>query len=509
MFTEANVKLSDDMAKKIKQNPELQKILLDLEVKLESGELKGTWNNVFAAGRKLRSHISGFHQDDTPKADQSGRNIEPEESFNVSSLFLRYIISYHYEEYQKLENVSREISFEVSESMTDRKLKIFAHKDVDKNTFSKTVDKFIDFYQNQNQKMLQEIIPKENKDIIFKALTKFSLIIDSVQNKDKMVIYGERDKVQEALKFLKSKDTYSTTSTASSSSAPKEETRGSSSKEATRAISPNSKSPAEEKVIVDKLSCVLYEIVKVCVYQSDITKETADVIVNPANGELKHIGGAAAAIVKAGGKIIQDESNSFMKARRYQNLRAGEVAITHAGNLPCKFIIHAVGPQWADYYFKDSAKRDLYNAVCKCLTTASQNGATSISIPAISSGIYGVPVIICADVLFTAVTDFATNATNTSPLKEICFVNIDKPTSQAFAQEMKRRFGPLVKQETIEIYHSNDGAKKAVGQQNQSKSGGKHNPMNSSKGTRAVDAKKPLVSYTGGHSTSGNDNTGN
>ena len=323
-------------------------------------------------------------------------------------------------------------------------MKIFARKDVDEKTLSKTVDKFIDFYQIQNEKMLEEIIPKKNRDVILEARTRFSLIVGS--DKDKMLIYGEREKVQKALKFLKSIVADSTASTASSSSAAEETTSGTSSKGTTRASSPNPKSTAEEKVIVDKLSCVLSKIVKVCVYQGDITKETADVIVNPANDELKHSGGAAAAIVKAGGKIIQDESNSFMKERRYQSLKPGEVAITQAGNLPCKFVIHAVGPQWRNYYFKDSAKRDLYNAVYNCLRNASQNGATSISIPAIGSGIFGVPVDICAEVLFTAVTNFAINS-----LKEIRFVNIDKPTSQAFAQEMKKRFGTSVIQENVDI----------------------------------------------------------
>ena len=530
MFRETKVKLSDDVAKKIDEDPELKKILEEEDVKHKKGKLKGAWNSVFAAGGKLLSYISGLDFTEniseqesnfssqssidllgnTPGTDQSGRSIEPDESFSVNSLFLRYIISYHYEEYQKLEYVSKEISFELSESTTDRNLKIFARKNVDKEKFSKTVDKFIGFYQNQNQKMLQEIIPMENKDIIFKVRIEFSLIIDSTQAKNKVVIYGERGKVQEALEFLKSKDSYSTTAAASSSPAPKPATSERFSKGATGGSSSNPKGRTAEKVLIESLSCALFQDVKVVVYQGDITKDTADVIVNPANERLQHSAGAAEAIVKAGGKIIQDESDEIMK-KRNRSLSPGEVELTHAGNLPCNFIIHAVGPRWGAYrhHEKDKAKEVLLNVVLNCLTNASHYGATNISIPAISSGIFGVPVKICAEVLFSAATNFAKNAPKSNCLKEVRFVNIDKGTTQVFVQEIKKRFGASVKKENVEIYHSKyDGAKKPVDQSNQFISCWKENPLSNAKGAGAVDAKKTLVSYTGGHSTSGTDNTG-
>ena len=528
MFRETKVKLSDDVAKKIDEDPELKKILEEEDVKHKKGKLKGAWNSVFAAGGKLLSYISGLDFTEniseqesnfssqssidllgnTPGTDQSGRSIEPDESFSVNSLFLRYIISYHYEEYQKLEYVSKEISFELSESTTDRNLKIFARKNVDKEKFSKTVDKFIGFYQNQNQKMLQEIIPMENKDIIFKVRIEFSLIIDSTQAKNKVVIYGERGKVQEALQFLKSKGTDSTTSIASSSSAAKAATSERFSKGATDGSSSNPKGGTREKVLTESLSCALFHGVKVAVYQGDVTKDTADVIVNPANERLQHSAGAAEAIVKAGGKIIQDESDAIMKKRNH-SLSPGEVALTQAGNLPCNFIIHAVGPRWHayQYYEKDKAKKLLLNAVLNCLTNASYYGATNIAIPAISSGIFGVPVKICAEVLFSAATDFAKNAPKSNSLKEIRFVNIDKATTQVFVQEIKKLFGASVKQGNVEVYHSKyDGAKKPVDQHNQFMSSRKENPVGNAKGAGAVDAKKTLVSLTESRSTS--DKTG-
>ena len=136
--------------------------------------------------------------------------------------------------------------------------------------------------------------------------------------------------------------------------------------------------------------------------------------------------------------------------------------VTKAGNLPCNLIMHAVGPRWAKYlsYDKDTAKSALFSAVFNSLIIASQYGARSISMPAISSGIFGVPLQVCAEVLFAAATHFAKNAPSTNPLKDIRFVNIDKTTTQAFAQEMKKRFGASVRHESMEVFHFNDKGKR-------------------------------------------------
>ena len=427
-----------------------------------------------------------------PRAtNQSVQSKEPDESFSISSLFLRFIIAYHHEEYQKLENVSQEISFEVSESNTDRNLNFFARKNVNRNTFSKTVDEFIYFYQNQNQKMHQEVIPmlpKEKNDLILEARAKFPVVIDSAQDLGKITIFGERDNVQRALKFLKSKVGVFTTSTRSNSS--------------------EFKGAGGEKVLIEKLSCVLFQDVKVFVYQGDITKETADVIVNPANEELEHSAGAAAAIVKAGGKSIQDESDAIMR-KRHCALNPGEVVATKAGNLRCSFIIHVVGPRWSNYYQKDTAKKVLHDAVFNCLTGACQNSATSISIPAISSAIFGVPVPICAEILFSAAISFAKNAPKSNPLKDIRFVNIDKHTSQVFAQEMEKRFGASIHRENAELFHSNaGGGTERIDKYTQSQfNAWKENTKAATKATRLVDSKPNKATLAVSHN-SHKDNKG-
>ena len=216
----------------------------------------------------------------------------------------------------------------------------------------------------------------------------------------------------------------------------------------TEEISPNNRSAVEGNVIDEKFSCVLYQDVKISVYQGHITEETADVIVSPAGKRLWHDGGAAGAIVRVGGRSIQDECFAIIKKRHNKPLEPGDVVKTNAGSLSCKFIIHAVGPKWNEYqHQEDTAKKILFNAVFSCLKLADHNSATSISIPAIGSGLFGVPVPIVAEVLFAAATNFAENASKSNNLKDIRFVDIDKPTSQAFAQEMKKRFGSLVRRE--------------------------------------------------------------
>src|SRR5687768_13407759 len=76
--------------------------------------------------------------------------------------------------------------------------------------------------------------------------------------------------------------------------------------------------------------------------KGDITARNVDVVVNAANSYLKHGGGVAAAIVRKGGQIIQQESDNI------GFVPVGSAAITTAGKLPCKAVIHAVGPRMGE-----------------------------------------------------------------------------------------------------------------------------------------------------------------
>ncbi|MGW8273376.1 MAG: macro domain-containing protein, partial [Thermodesulfovibrionales bacterium] len=73
--------------------------------------------------------------------------------------------------------------------------------------------------------------------------------------------------------------------------------------------------------------------------RADITERHVDAIVNAANSYLKHGGGVAGAIVRRGGREIQEESD------RIGFVPVGHAVLTTAGKLPCKAVIHAVGPR--------------------------------------------------------------------------------------------------------------------------------------------------------------------
>ena len=181
----------------------------------------------------------------------------------------------------------------------------------------------------------------------------------------------------------------------------------------------------------------------ISVMKGDITKDRVDAIVNAANGDLKHIGGLAAAIVKAGGKKIQDECDDYVTANG--PLLEGHTHVTTAGMLPCKIVIHAYGPRWNSE--ADRARRNeeetrqeryLRGAIASSLEKAKD--LRSIAIPAVSSGVFGFPRDFCAEVILKTVLEFC-NENPHCMLSEIHLINNDDATVKVFADELRGRFG--------------------------------------------------------------------
>ena len=140
---------------------------------------------------------------------------------------------------------------------------------------------------------------------------------------------------------------------------------------------------------------------KVEIMVGDLTEFPVDVIVNPANTDLQHGGGLAGLIARKGGHIIQQESTQYIT--RHGSLDVGEaVLMKSVGNLHCKAIVHAVGPKWADG--KENEEAYLTKAVEGSLMVA--KNYKSIGFPAISSGIYAVPLDVCARGIFTGIRNF-------------------------------------------------------------------------------------------------------
>jgi len=162
--------------------------------------------------------------------------------------------------------------------------------------------------------------------------------------------------------------------------------------------------------------------------RGDITERNVDVIVNAANSYLRHEGGLAAAIVRKGGKIIQEDSDKIGV------VPVGNAVITGSGKLPCKAVIHAVGPKIGE------GKEDqrLRSAMKNTLNLAETNGFKSISIPAISSGIFGFPKDRCAKILVNESIRFIKNSSSKPrgcPLQTVEFCILDEDTLKEFRME--------------------------------------------------------------------------
>ncbi len=170
------------------------------------------------------------------------------------------------------------------------------------------------------------------------------------------------------------------------------------------------------------------------IVQDDITKQETDVIVNAANSYLKHGGGVAGAIVRAGGEEIQKESDEYVK--NHGPVPVSEVAVTKAGKLKAKYVFHAVGPRWGE----GNEHEKLYKTVQNVLKKAEQMNVVSISIPAISSGIFGFPKDQCAEVFFRAIKDFLAERLSTC-LKLVRLCNIDEETSRIFLSVFEKNRG--------------------------------------------------------------------
>jgi O-acetyl-ADP-ribose deacetylase (regulator of RNase III) len=128
--------------------------------------------------------------------------------------------------------------------------------------------------------------------------------------------------------------------------------------------------------------------------QGDITKQRVDAIVNAANSELAHGGGVAAAILRAAGPELARESAA------HPRVAVGGAGVTSAGELPARWVIHAVGPVWSG---GTSGEPELLDSAYRsALGAAAELGARSIAFPSISTGIYGYPVEDAARVAIAA-----------------------------------------------------------------------------------------------------------
>jgi len=132
---------------------------------------------------------------------------------------------------------------------------------------------------------------------------------------------------------------------------------------------------------------------------SDLLSESVDAIVNAANGYLAHGGGVAGAISRAAGRSLQQESERVVAERG--PIPTGQAVVTGAGELPFRAVIHAVGPRQGE----GDEERLLVSALRSAFALAAELGVASLAFPAVSSGIFAVPLETCARAYLRAVRE--------------------------------------------------------------------------------------------------------
>ena len=143
---------------------------------------------------------------------------------------------------------------------------------------------------------------------------------------------------------------------------------------------------------------------RLAIIVGDITQQQVDAIVNAANSTLLGGGGVDGAIHRAGGPKILEECRELRRAKYPDGLPTGEAAITTAGKMPAKHVIHTVGPIYGRH---DGNESELLAACYKnSLMLAASHSLSSIAFPSISTGVFGYPKYEAAAVASTAIEEF-------------------------------------------------------------------------------------------------------
>ena len=177
---------------------------------------------------------------------------------------------------------------------------------------------------------------------------------------------------------------------------------------------------------MEELLKINYRGVTIKVIQGDITVLDVEAIVNPANSWLIMGGGVAAAIKKAGGRVIEDE------ARRHAPLAVGEAIATTAGRLKAKYVIHA--PTMQKLAMKINVK-NVRLAMRAALNCAKELGIKSIAFPGLGTGVGGVPLHKAAEVM---VDELKCHLEAGTSLNEVILVGFREDLAREFLKAVRK-----------------------------------------------------------------------
>jgi O-acetyl-ADP-ribose deacetylase (regulator of RNase III) len=173
--------------------------------------------------------------------------------------------------------------------------------------------------------------------------------------------------------------------------------------------------------------------VSLSLIHGDLTLEPVDAVVNAANSQLAHGGGVAAAIVRRGGSGIQQESRDWVS--EHGPASHDHPALTSGGDLAARYVIHAVGPRWGE----GEEERKLHSAVTSSLALADQTGLVSLAMPAISTGIFGFPKDLGAQVILDSIAEYFADHAG-SGIKDVRVVLIDQQNVDIFTAAFAERW---------------------------------------------------------------------